>query len=87
MQNAKREKLNAKGKTPCGIMRWFLSIKLYALSVKHYALSITIVKPVKNPLTMQKFNLHEANEKRTKIAVIVLFFTALVLFSYWYTQS
>jgi len=40
---------------------------------------------------MQKFDLHEAkqeaNEKRTKVAVIVLFFTALVLFSYWFTQS
>jgi hypothetical protein len=44
---------------------------------------------------MQKFDLHqakheakqEANEKRTKIAVIVLFFAALVLFSYWFTQS
>jgi hypothetical protein len=36
---------------------------------------------------MQKFNLHETGEKRTKIAVIVLFFTALVLFSYWFTQS
>ena len=40
---------------------------------------------------MQKFDLQEAkqaaNEKRTKIAVIILFFTALVLFSYWFTQS
>jgi len=87
MQNAKREKLNAKGKTPCGIMRWFLSIKLYALSVKHYALSITIVKPVKNPLTMQKFNLHRPGENATVTVVVVLFFTALVMFSYWFTHS
>jgi hypothetical protein len=36
---------------------------------------------------MQKFNLHETGEKRTMIAVIVLFFAALVLFSYWFTQS
>jgi hypothetical protein len=36
---------------------------------------------------MQKFNLHQAGEKRTMIAVVVVFFTALVLFSYWFTQS
>jgi hypothetical protein len=36
---------------------------------------------------MQKFNLHETGEKRTMIAVIVVFFAALVLFSYWFTQS
>jgi len=36
---------------------------------------------------MQKFNLHETGEKRTMIAVIVIFFAALVLFSYWFTQS
>jgi hypothetical protein len=35
---------------------------------------------------MQKFNLHQSGEKRT-IAVIVVFFTALVLFSYWFTQG
>lgn len=36
---------------------------------------------------MQKFNLHETGEKRTIVAVVVVFFAALVLFSYWYTQS
>ena len=37
---------------------------------------------------MQKFDMHEpgANNK-TMVAVIVVFFTVLVLFSYWYTQS
>lgn len=36
---------------------------------------------------MQKFNLHQSGEKRTIVAVIVVFFTALVLFSYWFTQG
>jgi len=36
---------------------------------------------------MQKFNLHETGEKRTWVAVVVVFFAALVLFSYWFTQS
>lgn len=36
---------------------------------------------------MQKFNLQGTGEKRTMVAVIVVFFTALVLFSYWFTQG
>jgi hypothetical protein len=36
---------------------------------------------------MQKFNLHQSGEKRTMLAVIIVFFAALVLFSYWFTQS
>jgi hypothetical protein len=36
---------------------------------------------------MQKFNLHQSGEKRTVVAVVVLFFAALVLFSYWFTQG
>jgi hypothetical protein len=36
---------------------------------------------------MQKFNLHQSGEKRTIAVIVVVFFTALVLFSYWFTQG
>jgi hypothetical protein len=36
---------------------------------------------------MQKFDMHKPGENKTMVAVIVVFFTVLVLFSYWFTQS
>jgi hypothetical protein len=35
---------------------------------------------------MQKFNLEKAGEKATIVATAVLYFTAIVLFSFWFTQ-
>ena len=36
---------------------------------------------------MQKFNLQETWENATLAAVVVLYFSAIVLFSYWFTHS
>jgi len=36
---------------------------------------------------MQKFDMHEPGANKTMVAVIVVFFAVLVLFSYWFTQS
>jgi len=35
---------------------------------------------------MQKFNLQKAGEKATLAAAAILYFTVLVLFSFWFTQ-
>jgi hypothetical protein len=36
---------------------------------------------------MQKIDLQDAWENATLAAVVVLYFSAIVLFSYWFTQS
>jgi len=36
---------------------------------------------------MQKVNLQETWENAALAAVVVLFFSAIVLFSYWFTQG
>ena len=45
-----------------------------------------MVNPL-NPLSMQKIDMHEAGENATLAAVAILYFSALVLFSFWFTQS
>ena len=37
--------------------------------------------------SMQKLNLQQAGEHATLAAAAVLYFSALVLFSFWFTQS